>query len=163
MQSNGILGLPPVFFPSILLSITVLTRQFSSFCGSTSFFVNFKLFLPRIFCLQPYCSTSSFVLQSIQVTLSILRHIYTSRKPPIFLYMSTFLIHVSDPYHTKASYQTCLFDFQILIQFFSLIPFFYRKSARLQITDFYDVLVRAYSRFQNIYLMAQPFLRIIII
>src|SRR6218665_1107363 len=119
MQSNGILGLPPVFFFSIVISIKVLKRQFSSFCGSTSFFVNFKLFLPRIFCLQDFnhivvplhlfCSPFRLLSPSfaIYTHLENLQYFYTCLPSS----WSTFPIRITQKLHIRLVYSIFRFLF----------------------------------------------------
>ena len=60
------------------------------------------------------CSISSFVLRSIQLTLSILRHIHISKASNLL--MSSFLrVHVSDPYNTT------LHIIDLIIRFFRFL------------------------------------------
>src|SRR6218665_233340 len=102
---------PLFFFPSILPSIIVLRRESPLIMWPSQFLC----WLLIIHIIDLFSSTilsiSSLVLCSIQLILSILRHIHISKASNLLI--SSFLIvHVSDPYNTT------LHIIDLIIRFF---------------------------------------------
>src|SRR6218665_3575317 len=100
-SSNIILGLPLFFFPSILPSIIVLRRESPLIMWPSQFLCRLLIIPISDLFSSTILSISSLVLCSIQLILSILRHIHISKASNLLI--SSFLIvHVSDPYNTSA-------------------------------------------------------------
>src|SRR6218665_2326051 len=97
-SSNIILGLPLFFFPSILPLIIVLRRESPLIMWPSQFLCRLLIIPINDFFSSTILSISSLVLSSIQLILSILRHIHISKASNLLI--SSFLIvHVSDPYN----------------------------------------------------------------
>src|SRR6218665_3812081 len=102
---------PFLFYNPFFLLLFLFEVSPLSLYVASSFVVSFLLSLTRIFLLLPWHFNTSFDMCSVQLILSVLRHILISKASN--LVMSSFLrVHVSAQY--KVALQTSVFTILLL-------------------------------------------------
>src|SRR5688572_15355165 len=97
--SSIVLGLPRIFFPSILPSMKSLSRVSLLKMCPIHFFCRPRIVPISDLFSSTSCKISSFVLRSTQLIFSILRQIHISKASSRFM-SSCLIVHVSEPYRT---------------------------------------------------------------
>src|SRR5688572_15265944 len=98
-SSSIVLGLPRIFFPSILPSMMALSRVSLLKMCPIHFFCRPRILPISDLFSSTSCKISSFVLRSTQLIFSILRQIHISKASSRFM-SSCLIVHVSEPYTT---------------------------------------------------------------
>src|SRR5688572_8931743 len=98
-SSSIVLGLPRIFFPSILPSMMSLSRVSLLKMCPIHFFCRPRIVPISDLFSSTSCKISSFVLRSTQLIFSILRQIHISKASSRFM-SSCLIVHVSEPYRT---------------------------------------------------------------